>query len=542
MTFQFAIPVVDAIAGTIQLAETAGSAWPTLPGPEGLIPVATALSAAAVARWFWFGQGDQRARFERIQDRHQELQAVTTKLHEASQLVRLFSGTSAQYRTLNQHFADAMEAAERLDSQVARARQELGTWRLHKARRALGLLERNMRDLERDLKTVQDNLKGLTDDNQECSRCLGSVRSRRLELVKASARPDVGWAKDVRDALDGLLAAIEQAETLHATGDVVLALQQCRDVGHALQGHRKTLESRAMTLRWLRAVPEQARRLRAERERLERAGFRALPEVDQAGFKQRSEAAVDLFFAGDLEGVSRSQQALRHDIEAFRRALTGREELWWANDREVKALRTELQTMEAQLAATRPDGIVDRYSPRLWRPAERQEADVRSLLARLWEMLMAAEADNALTTQRFDAARDKLRQAAALRAIVREELTRTAELWHAPEREETRLRALLLSLMAEAGEAHANARLLGMVHDPMVEALIFAARGALDSRPPALDEAAHTLESASTALERYRDRHSEIQQRLEPTTRRPGPIVFLRQHLEVPEDTETPRR
>lgn len=538
MTFQFAVPVIDAIAGSIEAVETAGAAWQTLPGPHGWVPVAAAVGAAAVARWLWFGQGDQQARFEAIRRRHDELAMITAKLHEASRLVRLFNGTSVQYRTLNRHLEDVMGAADRLGSQLARAEQEIAGWHFHKARRALGLLERNLKDLERELKAVQDSLKGLTDDNRECERCLEAVRARRLELLRAASRPDVGWAQDLVGELHELEGAIARTEALHASGDLVLALQHCREVTTTLQAHRKRLDSRAMSLRWLRGVPEQARRLQHERERLEATGFRGLPEVDQESLKHRSQAAIDRLFAGDLEAASTIQQELRQALEGLRRGLSGREELWWGNERALRALKSELQTMEVQLAAIRPAGIVDRYPARLWRPAERQEGDVRKLLARLWEALMAAEADNALATQRFETARDRLRQAAALRDVVREELNRTTELWQVPVREEARLSARLLGLLGEAAEAHARARLLGMSQEPQIEALLFAARSALDAERPALDEAARTLECAADALARYRTRLTDLQTRLEPSARRP--IIFLRQDADVPEDA--PRR
>jgi septation ring formation regulator EzrA len=542
MTFQFGIPVLDEITGVVKTYEFAAAGLmgplPDLPGPTGLLPIATAVGIAAVARWMWFGQGDQLERFDQVKRRHAELMAVAAKLHEASQLIRLFNGTSTQYRALNQHFADVMAATGRLNSQVDRAEFEISGWHFHKARRALGLLERNLRDLEREMTTLQDGLKGLNDDNQECTRCLSRVKSQRDDLLKQAKRREVGWADDVCGALLGLEEAIARTESLHAAGDLVLALQHCHDVSQSLAAHRKAIEGRALTLRWLVTVPEQTRRLAAEKKRLEEIGFRGLPDVPADDMKERAQRAVDQFYQGDLEAVMAEQQRLRRDLEALRQGLTGREEIWWANNRDIKALRTELQTLEAQLAAVRPVGCVDRYPARLWRPAERQEADVRAVLARLWESLAAAEADNALATQHFDRARDRLRQAVTLRSIAREEMTRTADLWHMPTREEARLRSLLMSLLGEAGAAHAQARLLGMSQDPTVEALLHAARNALESRPCALDEARQTLESATHALERYRGRMAELESRMEGhTTRRQPAVVFLREH---PEDAHHP--
>lgn len=463
--------------------------------------------------WIWRGGLHARARYDHLRHRHATLAAGVARLLEARALLRFFSSAGdhealeARSTALSERGAQIERTLRALEAELLRG----WPWRV---RRALGWAEQELQKLEAETHALSQSLGQLRDEDRRSETCLLEQRQQLAELRARCVPERVGWTRDLASALDACAQELDEAERQRHDGDTLRAFQRCRRNARALDEHRASLEAREITLSFLLDVPSRAARLGLGVARMQRVGYRALPEVDENAIAARATGAITALRDGRLEEAVAAQRALRDALAAIAEGSVAREERQVRNARRAKALRVDISTIARRcealpLARWRAD-----YPPRLWAPAQSLLDALAPRLDALRRALDAAETANGLEAQRFEAAEEQLAAIAREIEELRELAGQARTLWEALPHEETRLRERFLGLLGQCAETHARARQLGLMPDPLLEALVQTCRHTLAEQPLALDEAARALDGLEGALARFSARQRTLDERL----------------------------
>ncbi|HEY9720876.1 MAG TPA: septation ring formation regulator EzrA [Oscillatoriaceae cyanobacterium] len=490
--------------------------WATHGGHAAGVALGPAILAlpAGLGWWGWRSRTVLRTHRDRLANRHASLAAGVAQLLEARGLLRMFSASGMDYQTLEARSAALGTLADHIAHALHVLDVEMGRGRPWRAKRLLVTMEEDLQHLEAEILALSQSLRALRDEDRESERCLLESQQRLGALRAACVAERVGWTIDLSNALDACEAELAEAETLRRNGDTVRAFQRCRRNAARLNELRASLEAREASVAFFHEVPSRVARLKQAVARLERSGFRDLPTMPEDALVQRAEAAIATLRAGGLEEAVAEQRALRELLAAIAEASLAREARQSHNARRIKLLRADATAIERRCDALPVTRYRADYSARLWATAQHLLDALEPGLAAVERHLTDAEEANGFAQQRFEEAERQLEAIAADLDELRDLAGRARTLWEALPQEEARLRERFLALLGQCAEAHARARQLGLMPDPMLDALVQACRQALAEHPLALDEVALELDGLELAVGRFNARQRTLDDRL----------------------------
>jgi chromosome segregation ATPase len=465
-----------------------------------------------------------------LRRRHGDLAEQERDLAERQALAHDLGGTRSSKQEARRQAAQAHHLAGQVDQELRLAEHALLVGRLGKAREFSRRAARDEALLAEALDGTAKAMRALRDDRRGVARTLGEATSLLTYLRGRVARLPAGLARDLGTSLDGIERDLVEARALLANGDPAHALAHARAIRVALVGVRRALMRRTAARSWLAAVPAEVKRLAAEAERLQRAGFVHLPAVAPDALSERAAAVANALDAGDARALER-EAALRAELQRLAEQLGRFEALHERNAGAIATLRDAHAALVERAAALLPPELAAHlargHRKQLQHARDRVEARLRG-----FDMaLRAAAADNHKDVQRFTEASLRLVTLERDLGDIERELAKAEGRRRLLELEEERLRERLAQLAEEVERLDDTAERLGMRRDPGVAALLGVARETMGEEPFSPDEATRAMDGLSNAAEAYRERVERLEARLLP---RPGHVTLFKSRQEAP--------